>query len=209
MDIHPPHGDITSVKQFLLHLLTITIGILIALSLEGLLEWHHHRGLVSEARENLRREVEDNKRELDNVLKGGEQEQQNVGTVLNVMATLLKHQKLNVSSLNLKYEIAELRSASWDTARATGAIAYMDYREVEGYGQVYDLQQRFDRVQDNLVQSFIAAISIANRDPTTLSEPELREAQASLRRVLGHLAAEGDIGKGLERKYDAVLADKH
>ena len=32
-------------RGFLIELLTITIGILIALSLESLLEWHHHREL--------------------------------------------------------------------------------------------------------------------------------------------------------------------
>ncbi len=53
MDIHGPQGPIQSVKHFFLHLLTITIGILIALSLEGIVEWAHHRSLVSEARMNL------------------------------------------------------------------------------------------------------------------------------------------------------------
>ena len=33
MDIHPPEGPVHSFKDFLFHLLTVTIGILIALSL--------------------------------------------------------------------------------------------------------------------------------------------------------------------------------
>ena len=39
MDIHPSQGPIHSFKDFLFHLLTVIIGILIALSLEGLLDW--------------------------------------------------------------------------------------------------------------------------------------------------------------------------
>jgi hypothetical protein len=37
MEIHPSQGPIHSFKDFLFHLLTVVIGILIALSLEGLL----------------------------------------------------------------------------------------------------------------------------------------------------------------------------
>lgn len=39
MDIHPPHRAVTSVRQFLRELVTITAGILIALTLEGLVNW--------------------------------------------------------------------------------------------------------------------------------------------------------------------------
>jgi len=38
MDVHPVHGSIHSVRDFFRHLLTITIGILIALGLEGIVE---------------------------------------------------------------------------------------------------------------------------------------------------------------------------
>jgi hypothetical protein len=35
LDVHPPHEKMHGFKDFLLHLLTITIGLLIALGLEG------------------------------------------------------------------------------------------------------------------------------------------------------------------------------
>ena len=45
LDVHPPHEKVHGFKDFLLHILTITIGLLIALSLEGCVEWRHHRHL--------------------------------------------------------------------------------------------------------------------------------------------------------------------
>jgi hypothetical protein len=39
LDVHSPHEPIIGWKDFLLHLFTITIGLLIALSLEGTVEW--------------------------------------------------------------------------------------------------------------------------------------------------------------------------
>jgi hypothetical protein len=71
MEIHAPEGPIHSVRHFLIHLLTITVGILIALSLEGLNEWRHHRNLVHEAQSNLANELHDNleqQRAIANVL---------------------------------------------------------------------------------------------------------------------------------------------
>lgn len=35
MEVHPPHKPIHSVKEFMVHLLAITIGLLIALGLEA------------------------------------------------------------------------------------------------------------------------------------------------------------------------------
>ena len=64
MDIHPPHA-IHSWKDFGIQLVTITAGILIALSLEGVRETWRDRALVREARANIRREIADNKREVD------------------------------------------------------------------------------------------------------------------------------------------------
>lgn len=65
MEIHAPEGPVTSLKEFLVHIGIVTIGILIALSLEGLLEWHHHRELVEEARANIASEIRDNRKDLD------------------------------------------------------------------------------------------------------------------------------------------------
>src|SRR5215469_12802192 len=64
MEVHPPHGPIHSIKEFLVHLLAITIGLLVALGLEASVEWVHHRRLVREARENIFQEIRDNERNV-------------------------------------------------------------------------------------------------------------------------------------------------
>ena len=47
-------------RDFLLHLFTITVGLLIALSLEGLVEWQHHRHLVHDAEKSPHAEISSN-----------------------------------------------------------------------------------------------------------------------------------------------------
>jgi hypothetical protein len=48
-DIHPPHQAAHRWRDIFIHLATITVGLFIALSLEGCVEWQHHRHLVREA----------------------------------------------------------------------------------------------------------------------------------------------------------------
>jgi hypothetical protein len=68
LDVHPPHEPIHTWREFLLHIATITIGLLIALGLEGLVEWQHHRHLVHEAERSLRAEIQSNENAAQNLL---------------------------------------------------------------------------------------------------------------------------------------------
>ena len=61
MDVHPAHQAPRTWREFFLHLVTITIGLFIALTLQAGVESLHHRHLVREARENLRREIQINR----------------------------------------------------------------------------------------------------------------------------------------------------
>jgi len=62
VDVHPPRQPIHTWKDFLLHLLTITIGLFIALTLEAAVDSAHHRHLVRDAHKNVRREIEANQK---------------------------------------------------------------------------------------------------------------------------------------------------
>jgi hypothetical protein len=71
MEIHAPHGPVTTLRELLTHILIVTIGILIALGLEGIRETFHDHALVSEAREGFHTELLENRdkmvREIQNV----------------------------------------------------------------------------------------------------------------------------------------------
>ncbi len=42
LDVHAPHSKIEGIKEFLLHLFTISVGLLIAVGIEGCVERYHH-----------------------------------------------------------------------------------------------------------------------------------------------------------------------
>ena len=68
MEIHAPDRPLLTVKEAAVHLLIVTVGILIALSLEGIVEYIHHKTIVREARAIMREEIEANQKDLDQTL---------------------------------------------------------------------------------------------------------------------------------------------
>src|SRR5580698_10543753 len=60
LDVHAPHEAIDTRKGFVLHIATITIGLLIAIGLEQTVEFFHHRSVVRETRAALAEEKQEN-----------------------------------------------------------------------------------------------------------------------------------------------------
>src|ERR1700742_3911172 len=60
LDVHAPHKPIEGIKEFFLHIFTITVGLLIATQIESCMEWRHHVHLAEEARASLREEIKEN-----------------------------------------------------------------------------------------------------------------------------------------------------
>jgi hypothetical protein len=156
MEIHAPHNPIHTKRDFFLHLFTITVGLLIALSLEGLVEFAHHRHLVREARENIRRELQLNheaaQADLDIVQKNIDREKSNIAAIHGLM-TDAEHFR---GSIHNTWDFDSLNESAWHTARETGALGYMPYDEVQRYSDLYMLE--------DLVNN--SSIAIAKQDFT-------------------------------------------
>lgn len=203
MEIHPPEKPIHTVKDFLLQLMTITIGILIALSLEGTLEWSHHRTLASEAKENLRQEILDNKRELGKILSEVPELRKNEDAAIQFIADLRAHRPTAVHKLDFSYRVAVLSDTSWSTAQAAGAVTQMPYRDVQKYAAIYDLQRKFNSVQDRLVESMITVGP--SEDPENSGPRELREWKTRIQTSLSYVKAVEGLAHVLADEYDKAL----
>jgi hypothetical protein len=138
MEIHAPHEPIHTKKDFFIHLFTITVGLVIALSLEGLVEYIHHRHLVAEARANIRQELTENhaaaQDDLGRLQKNIELQKANIQAIHG----LHDHPKGQYSVTN-SMSFNSMEDAAWRTARDTGALSYMPYDEVQRYSDIYML----------------------------------------------------------------------
>ena len=140
MEVHAPHKPIHSIKEFLVHLLAITIGLLIALGLEATVEWVHHRHLARDARENIYQEFRANQQDVQRQLNALPDEDKRLNEILNLVNDA-EYGRPHMPAGDFMWTSILLRDSAWNAASSTGAIAFMDYDEVKRYSQLYDLQK--------------------------------------------------------------------
>jgi hypothetical protein len=215
MEIHAPDKPILTLKEAAVHLTIVTVGILIALSLEGALEWRHHRALVREARANLATELRDNRRDLqavrshmDAMLKklaaaadtvDGMLRRWDAGTAIALFATP------GPAYVMYGYDIATPSTASHETAAATGALGFMEYAEVKKYAEVYKLQEMFVREQTRAADTASTAASLGL---TLLKQPSTVDIDAvrrQLRLAAGAVLSGEQFADVLLRAYERAL----
>jgi hypothetical protein len=137
MDIHTPEHPILTWKQFFVHILVVSCGILIALGLEGVREAIHNHRLVRETRESVRQEMSGN---LDNCKQELSRVTQNSVDLKALVADFPALVKDHPEQVNQRLaEIANpgyfFLSNSWQTALSTGALEHMPTEEVSAYGK--------------------------------------------------------------------------
>ena len=160
LDVHPPHEPVHGWRDFLLHLFTITVGLLIALSLEGCVEWRHHRHLVHEAEASLNAEIRNNAESLKETSADIKKSQEALKHDVVVLNYILKSGKApEQSSMDISFHIRGFESLSWKTAQSTGALAYMPYSMAQEYSDIYDTQDAVYSIQQQAARD--AVISLA------------------------------------------------
>jgi hypothetical protein len=207
LDVHPPHQSIHTWRDFFIHLITITIGLLIALSLEATFEWVNHRHLVREARASIQREIEENRKLAAADLTNVQQDQARIEKDIQQLIALRGGAKLEHVSLQYQLDWAGLSDSAWHTAQSTGAINYMDYQSAQALTSVY-MQQRIVSDRGLTVfdaQSRAIAPIFFTGDPNLMSKDEIQIVLLRSADVLLDLKALGQLLNGLDEQFAAEL----
>ena len=205
MEIHAPHRPVHSWKDLLIQLGTITAGILIALSFEGIREWRHERALVREARETIAREINANLKEVDGGNSTISTRQARVAGLLELVDLAIAKKPKDVHQIDISANLADLSAAGWQTAERMGALAHMDYDEVQRYSKVYSVQQLFADQQRKTLDHAIAAITVMNTDPFSAPARDLDTFRGHLQQLRADLLVEEQMGKRLSEEYRKTL----
>jgi hypothetical protein len=91
LDVHAPHAPVHSWREFFIHIATIVIGLCIAVGIEQIVEWIHHRHQIAETRETLRIEREDNIRAFKDGVSEYRRQTAALGNNLAVLLYLQQH----------------------------------------------------------------------------------------------------------------------
>ncbi|MDG2524223.1 hypothetical protein P6166_02475 [Stenotrophomonas sp. HITSZ_GD] len=175
MHVHAPDHAVTTWRQFFIHLAIVSIGLLIALSLESLVEAYHHRALVAEARGNIEREIRENRELVKENAGSVRADQSRMRKNLGVLVALRQAGEVpGDDHLQYRLEWAALSDTAWTTARDTGALGHMDYAEVQCYAGISAQQQLISQQAQALLekQTRAAAPALITSNPAAMTPAE-------------------------------------
>jgi hypothetical protein len=140
MDVHAPHERIHTWRDVALHLGIVTVGLFIALSLEAFVEHLHNRHLVAEARANIREELQINHEAAQDDIKRVQLTIDSLRANIDAIHRLQAHPKDFHGTITNTMSFNSLNDAAWRTARDTGALSFMPYKEIQRYSDLYFLE---------------------------------------------------------------------
>jgi hypothetical protein len=148
LDVHPPHHAASTWRDFFIHIATIVIGLCIAVGIEQTVEHFHHRHQISETRELLRNEREDNRQALTRATKSFRVVSVELQNNLQVLSYLQQHpgtpdEKLPGALLWL-WGGPVYESAAWEAAQSSGVTSLMPREEVSESAKLYAQLRRID-----------------------------------------------------------------
>ncbi len=214
IDVHAPHKAIGNTGEFFLHLFTITIGLLIAVGIEGCVGRYEHHELALEARRTMTEEIRRNARQADAVIAAIEQEQkQNVDELAAVEKVQLNPEDASNEGLNINinYSFIGLEDTAWKTAQATGALEFMPYAEAERYSDIYGEEQKLMRGEDQVGEDqtqLIGVLQQVHHGKGKLTEEGASSIARQLGVIEGHLITLKLSARVLQAEQNAFLEGK-
>ena len=207
LDVHEPHEPIHGWRDFLLHLFTITIGLLIALSLEGLVEWQHHRHLVHEAEASLHAEIKSNAQSISGIGKDIEAQEAMLQHDIVVLNMAIAHRDISKEHMSVAYHLTEADDVSWRTAQSTGALALMPYSSAQEYAQIYATQAAFESAERQAVRDAILSVApfAGEKDKAGPTPEQAAAIKEHIQVLLGQLSFIQSFVQALDREYTKFL----
>ncbi len=206
MEVHPPHEPVHSWREALIHIGLMTIGLFIALMLEAGVEYLHHRELVHQARENIRRELDDNHKAAQKDITYLGQSGDAIKAGLATMRFMQAHRDVKGQSIGFTVSFNDLSDAAWRTARDTGALGYMPLDEVQRYASIYGLQETVTNDVSQLMKrqaEALAPILAEGEDFSQMSDQEF----VTMRQIAGTNYTDVYVLQQLVRELDQQYVD--
>ena len=210
LDVHPPHESMHGWRDFFLHLTTITIGLLIALSLEGIVEWQHRRHLVHDAETSLHAEIKGNAGNMDGILAELHKRQDALKHDVSILSYVAANGKYPEDhGMSVDFSIIAFDGVSWKTAQSTGAFSYMPYDLARDYAGIYMQQDLLTASEQQAARDAVLILGPFINEPDNSPPPPREEAQAMIQKIevlQGQLMLVDSIMRTLSSNYKVFLA---
>lgn len=208
-DILLPQGKLLGVKEFFLHLFTITIGLFIALSLEGWVEYRHHQHLAHEAEDGLRAEIANNALEVVRQRQMIIDDQKKLEADLKILAELKAHPHSKMGHIDLSVSLGDFDDMAWKNAQNTGALAFMPYKDAQSFSDIYILQDVYFKTVLNSLNDRGNATSLFISHPRDWvpSPAQIDMETDRIGKVQFDLLTLSSVADQLERTYQKFVSE--
>jgi hypothetical protein len=181
MDIHPPEHPIRSLRDFLVQIFTVTVGIIIALGLEALVTWRGDVALARAARADFTAELTANIDKINQQLPGMKGDQTWMAAMITWGEAKLKHAPTkSPPDLPDSRRFVVMSNAAWDTALATQAIHHLRFTEARSLADAYTTQKILNDLTIRAEEQWLGMAAYSG-DPDAMTDAELRTGLATLR----------------------------
>ena len=195
LEVHPPHENVHTWRQFFIHIAAITIGLLIAIGLEQTVVYFHHRHQLQEARRELAVELESNRRVVGINLEAARK----ITADLDADMTLLRAVQTSPTSQSpapirskLVYGLGNFywpKDATWQAVKQNGSLGLMAHDELHYYVYIYeDIAIIMEQLSEMGARMEVAS-AIARRSPDgNLTPRDIEELITATSEVQAKLA---------------------
>jgi hypothetical protein len=181
IDVHPAPHAATTWKDFLIHIATIVIGLLIAISLEQTVEYFHHQSEIEELRHSLAAERDHNREIYRRATEVYMEDAAMLHNNLRVFTYLRDHPGTPETKLPgvviWPSHTFEPSMSAWNDTGQSSVLAMMPREEVNKYSSTYfNLQRTLDGYNAAIVAiANAAAINSQTSDAATLSPESVKQ----------------------------------
>jgi hypothetical protein len=209
LDVHPPHTPTHTWRDFLLHIATIVVGLLIAIGLEQTVEFLHHRRQASEALELLKVEREKNRASLEIDFYTTIHHQHDLLNDLAVLRRLRSHSSLPTDKLLFSRPSYGFFDFEWNAIRQSGVISFINSADLKAVPYTYDREDDFVTRGAKSAVDLAYATAMLNQESPWMRESSQSSAHGELYLDTHHADGRGVLDvAALEREYSHSYIDQ-
>jgi hypothetical protein len=207
LDVHPPHEAAHTWKDFLIHIATIVIGLIIAVGLEQTVEYFHHRHQIRIARERIREEAALNQRILRADERGLEQIEANLDHALVLVRSRNHRGPATVETPDFIFDLQGFYDAAYSNARESGVLSLMPYDESAMYGDAYSASGIAMKDGLDLWSQLESAKAAMHGKPLSQLDPdEVLPLITAISEARGKAELAGQAFNIQDKEWDALLS---
>lgn len=201
VDVDTPDAPIWSVRGFAAHVLTVTIGFLIALGLNSFVDIYQQHKTAAQARDYFQLEIAENRALVVKDLKSGEEARKTFAALVDYLQKRKAGQHPQLGGhLHITTVSIVLARAAWDTGLASQALTYLPFAQTASLARLYATQTEFAQVESDALRASFAMSSFS--DPDTFSDAQIPQTLKTLQTSYAYLTSILLIEHKLVGQYD-------